>query len=147
MNLWGFICLFSIPFILLLIHFNSIFLFGYICFYYLYAQYFLVCFQLCLYSLSPLLISNSFLEYFYEVFHFYFKLCIFILYLLTLRQHTVPKFWILWKVLSLCKVFLFYKEESFINFLKMFIEKCLVTTVTCYMGNFLLSVFYQPLNF
>lgn len=63
--------------------------------------------------LIPVPISTSFLKYFCIKFHFYFKLCVIILYLFLLHQD-IWVFLSLCKVLSLWKLFLFCKEKSFL---------------------------------
>lgn len=105
-------------------------------------------FYQCLYSLFPIPISTSFLENFDMVFRFCFKLCIFILYLLQLHQHILPKFLILLKVSILCKVFFFVcREKSFTNVLQIYGGMFVYHFYMLYGDIYFVSVHYPPLNF
>lgn len=103
------LCLSSIPFIFLLNYLNYVSIWLCLHLLFIYLMFLSVFLAMSLYSF-PIQISSLFLEYFYIVFHFYFKFCIFILYLV-LHQRIFPKFLSLWKVL-------FYREKHFI-FLKL----------------------------
>lgn len=79
MNVLGLLCLSLIPIILLLMHFNSVFQFDYICFDYLYAVFLNVLPALSLFSFPP---SN--LKFISGVF-FILQLCFFILFFFLLH--------------------------------------------------------------